>query len=194
VLPCLPAADCDGHVGRRAGWDSLPASLEGLPHEAALAVCALQRQVLKFFEFTALHRDGATGGVSEDKSAVLFQVFSETSRAAPGKRHWETAESREGTTHIFSQQQQQRQQQQLSHHHHHTAAYGAGGAGAWPCGIGGLGGVGWPPRAISAWVAHDMCRQSHQHAGQSRAHGCLPPPSALARAMVRCTGGRAGWP
>lgn len=52
--------------------------------------------LLKFFEFTLLRRDTPADGAAEDKGAVLFQVFSETSRAAPGKRHWETSESREG--------------------------------------------------------------------------------------------------
>jgi hypothetical protein len=52
--------------------------------------------LLKFFEFTLIRKgpgDDVTN--TEDKGCVLFQVFSETSRAAPGKRHWETAEARE---------------------------------------------------------------------------------------------------
>ena len=52
--------------------------------------------LLKFFEFTLLRKDSEDSTPVEDKSTVLFQVFSETSRAAPGKRHWETSESREG--------------------------------------------------------------------------------------------------
>eukprot|EP01043_Picozoa_sp_COSAG02_P008836 COSAG02_NODE_290_length_25531_cov_75.132392_4_plen_837_part_00 len=53
-------------------------------------------QLLKFFEFTLIRKgDGDDSTNTEDKSCVLFQVFSETSRAAPGKRHWETAEARE---------------------------------------------------------------------------------------------------
>ena len=52
--------------------------------------------LLKFFEFTLLRRTHPNEDAVEDKSTVLFQVFSETSRAAPGKRHWETSESREG--------------------------------------------------------------------------------------------------
>ena len=52
--------------------------------------------LLKFFEFTLLRRASPNEEPEEDKDTVLFQVFSETSRAAPGKRHWETSESREG--------------------------------------------------------------------------------------------------
>ena len=52
--------------------------------------------LLKFFEFTLLRRANPNQEPEEDKDTVLFQVFSETSRAAPGKRHWETSESREG--------------------------------------------------------------------------------------------------
>ena len=59
----------------------------------------LRNRLLKFFEFTLItkgfDRHGGEDN-TEDKTTVLFQVFSETSRAAPGKRHWETAESREG--------------------------------------------------------------------------------------------------
>ena len=54
------------------------------------------RRLLKFFEFT-LVRVQASGEVVEQKAAsVLFQVFTETCRAAPGKRHWETLASRDG--------------------------------------------------------------------------------------------------
>ena len=52
-------------------------------------------RLLKFFEFTLLRVED-TEEVVEHKSAVLFQVFSETCRAAPGKRHWETQASRDG--------------------------------------------------------------------------------------------------
>lgn len=54
------------------------------------------KPLLKFFEFTLIHKGpGDDSTNTEDKNCVLFQVFSETSRAAPGKRHWETAEARE---------------------------------------------------------------------------------------------------
>ena len=51
---------------------------------------ALACRPLKYFEFTLLKVEDS-GQVVEEKTAVLFQVFSETCcRAGPGKRHWET--------------------------------------------------------------------------------------------------------
>ena len=61
-----------------------------------LSCLIVLRRLLKFFEFTLLKVEDS-GQVVEQKTAVLFQVFSETCRAAPGKRHWETQASRDGT-------------------------------------------------------------------------------------------------
>ena len=50
----------------------------------------MRNRLLKFFEFTLISKGfDRHGGEdnTEDKTTVLFQVFSETSRAAPGKRH-----------------------------------------------------------------------------------------------------------
>ena len=55
-----------------------------------------QLPLLKFFEFTMVHVE-EDNTVVESKDTVLFQVFTPICRVAPGKRHWETQASRDGT-------------------------------------------------------------------------------------------------